>query len=86
MRLLQLAAHKEGIHKIQIRVHEDVANYLQNRKRKEVAALESAGEIQVSISGSPVASPELLEMICYDNNNNEVKFMPHEEPRPARRR
>ena len=86
MRLLQLAAHKEGIHKIQIRVHEDVANYLQNRKRKEVAALEAAGEIQVSISGSPVASPELLEMICYDNNNNEVKFMPHEEPRPARRR
>jgi ribonuclease E len=86
MRLLQLAAHKEGIHKIQIRVHEDVAFYLQNRKRKEVAALEAAGEIQVSISGSATASPELLEMVCYDNNNNEVKFMPHEEPRPARRR
>jgi ribonuclease E len=86
MRLLQLAAHKEGIHKIQIKVHDDVGFYLQNRKRKEIAALDAAGEIQVSISGSPTASPELLEMICYDHNNNEVKFMPHEEPRPARRR
>ena len=33
----------------------------------------------------PVA-PEHLEFVCYDSNNNEVKFMPFEEPRPPVRR
>ena len=31
-------------------------------------------------------TPEFMEFVCYDNNNNEVKFLPYEEPRPARRR
>src|SRR6202035_2130481 len=87
MRMLQLAAHHEGIHRIQVRVAEDVANYLLNRKRKEVAALEeTGGGIQVNVSGMPGVSPELVEFTCLDNNNNEVKFMPYEETRAPRRR
>ena len=52
MRLLQLAAHREHISRIEVRVHDDVANYLLNRKRKEIAQLEEAGEKQVPIRGS----------------------------------
>src|SRR5262245_31508040 len=79
MRMLQLAAHKEGIQRISIRVHEDVAGYLQNKKRKEIARLEDVGGIHVTISGQSSVSPEMLEFVCYDKNNNEVKFLPYDE-------
>jgi ribonuclease E len=86
MRLLQLAAHREGVQRINVRVHEEVAHYLLNRKRKEVARLEETGNIQVNVNGVPGVSPELLEFTCLDSNNNEVKFMPYEETRMPRRR
>src|SRR6202022_4606223 len=50
MRMLQLAAHREIIQRIQIRVAEDVAVYLLNKKRKEITRLEEAGEIQVHVN------------------------------------
>jgi ribonuclease E len=86
MRLLQLAAHRQHVTRVQVRVHDDVAHYLLNRKRREMARLEESGEIQMYVSGVPGAAPELLEFVCYDNNNNEVKFMPFEEPSRPRRR
>ena len=86
MRMLQLAAHRPNIQRIDIKVHQDVANYLQNRKRKAINQLEESGNTNVYINGDPVASPEMLAFVCYDNNNNEVKFLPTEEPvRPRRR-
>jgi ribonuclease E len=86
MRMLQLAAHNPSIHRIQIRVDEDVANYLLNKKRREISRLEEAGEIQVVIEGQSRSSPEYLEFVCYDNNNNEVKFLPYDENKGGRRR
>lgn len=86
MRLLQLAAHRERVHRVDIRVTEEVANYLLNKKRKEIAKLEESGELQVHITGRTGGPPEMLEFICTDNNNNEVKFLPApEETRPRRR-
>src|SRR5262249_35515727 len=79
MRLMQLAAHREGIHRMELRVHAEVANYLLNRRRKEIAALEEAGELQVAIYGVIGASPELLQKTCFDRMNSEVKF-PGSEP------
>jgi ribonuclease E len=86
MRFLQLATHNEHIRRIEIRVHEDVAHYLLNRKRKEVAQLESAGEKQVNIRHQSAVSPEFLQFSCYDAIDNEVKFMPYDEPPPRRHR
>src|SRR5262245_11780200 len=79
MRLIQLAAHRPGIHRIQVKVHTDVAHYLLNRKRREIAQLEESGEIQVAVAGAAEVSPEFMEFVCYDNHNNEVKFLSHEE-------
>jgi ribonuclease E len=85
MRMLQLAAHRDHVHHVEIRVADDVANYLLNKKRGEVARLEEMGNIQVQIRGSTGAPPETLEFTCYDNNNNEVKLFPGELPvRPRR--
>jgi ribonuclease E len=85
MRMLQLAAHRDHVHHIEIRVAEDVANYLLNKKRREIARLEEAGNILVQIRGAAGAPPETLEFTCYDNNNNEVKLFPSELPLRPRR-
>jgi len=80
MRLMQLAAHREGIHRMDVKVHAEVAHYLQNRKRREIARLEEAGEMLVAITGVIGAPPELLQLTCYDRNGSEVKFLPILEP------
>ncbi len=85
MRMLQLVAHRANVQRIQIKVQEDVANYLHNRKRKEVSGMEEAGGIQVSVVGVPGVSPEFLEFLYYDSNNNEMRFVPYEETKPRRR-
>jgi ribonuclease E len=85
MRLLQLAAHREAVHHIHVRVAEDVANYLLNRKRKEISKLEEEGDIQVQVSSESGAPPEMLDFVCYDRNNNEIKFLPYEENRGKKR-
>jgi ribonuclease E len=84
MRLLQLAAHKPTVQRVQIRVAEEVASYLHNKKRREICRLEEAGNITVTINGQFGVSPETLEFLCYDNNN-EVKLFAAEEVRPRRR-
>jgi ribonuclease E len=85
MRMLQLAAHRENVQRIQVRVAEDVAHYLLNKKRKEISQLEEPGKIQITITGAAGLAPETLEFTCFDNNNSEVKFLPQEESRPRRR-
>jgi ribonuclease E len=81
MRMLQLAAHRENVHRIEARVHEDVANYLLNKKRKEITRLEEAGNLQVTIAAAVGASPETLEFVYYDNNNTPHRFSPYDENR-----
>lgn len=85
MRMLQLAAHRDHVHHVEIRVAEDVAQYLLNKKRRAIARLEETGNIQVQIRGAAGAPPETLEFISYDNNNNEVKLFPSELPVRTRR-
>lgn len=85
MRMLQLAAHRAEIRHISVTVHDDVANYLHNKKRKEVVRLEEAGQVQVTISGKTNLAPETLVFLCYDSNNNEIRFHQVEETRPRRR-
>jgi ribonuclease E len=86
MRMLQLASHREFVNRAEVRVTEKVADYLQNKKRREIARLEESGNLQVTITGEAGLPPETLEFRCYDNNNNEVKLFPNEPapPRPRR--
>jgi ribonuclease E len=81
MRLLQLAAHKEAIGRALVKVHAAVADYLLNRKRREIGQLEETGSLQVTVTGLPGIPPETLELICFDKHNNEVKLLPA-EPMP----
>ena len=80
MRLLQLAAHKEPVGRAQVKVHAAVADYLLNRKRREIGHLEESGNLQVTITGLIGVAPETLDLICFDKHNNEVKLLPSEPP------
>src|SRR5262249_31356526 len=64
MRLLQLAAHKENVARVHVKVAEPVAHYLLNKKRREIAQLEDSGKMHVTIVTSPGALPETLELGC----------------------
>ena len=79
--MIQLAAHRTpAIQSIEVTVHAEVANYLLNRKRKELAKLEEQAKMQVLIAGQ-AGSPELCTFKCLDHNGNEVRLIP---PPPVR--
>jgi ribonuclease E len=86
MRLLQLAAHRENICQVNVRVTETVALYLLNRKRREINQFEESGRMQVTIQGIFNAPPEHLELSCLDANGSEVKLRPEEPAAPQRGR
>ncbi|QJW93706.1 Rne/Rng family ribonuclease [Frigoriglobus tundricola] len=77
MRLLQLAAHRApAVQLVQVTVHPDAANYLLNKRRKDIAALEERGKLEVQITGQAGLSPDVLNVRCFDHNGNEVRLLP----------
>ncbi len=77
MRLLHLAAHRApAVQLVQVSVHADAANYLLNKRRKEIAALEERGKLEVQITGQAGVSPDLMTVRCFDHNGNEVRLLP----------
>ena len=67
-----------GAHGAPVNVSDEVAAYLNNRKRRELSRVEEDGQIVLQILGSEDNMPEYLAMDCYDDEGSEVKF----EPRP----
>jgi ribonuclease E len=77
MRMLQLAAHRApAIATVQVGVHPDVAHYLLNKRRKEIATLEERGKLEILVTGQPGVSPDTLSVRCFDHNGNEVRLLP----------
>jgi ribonuclease E len=74
MRLLILAAQREDIARVSITVAEDVATYLNNKKRREMARLEDEGRIGIQIFGRETVSPEFLLVECQDSSGRDVKL------------
>ena len=52
----------------------EVADYLNNRKRHDLARLEDEGSMTVQIVGDEHAGPEHLVFECWDAEGREVKF------------
>jgi ribonuclease E len=74
MRLLILATQHPDVSKVTISVADDVATYLNNKKRRELSRLEDENEIWVQIFGTEDASPEHLVLECHDNQGRELKI------------
>lgn len=85
MRMLQLASCREPIHQVDVVTCPEVADYLLNRRRKEILAMEEVGAMTVTIRGMPGVPPEHLHFACLDHNGNEVRLIVP-EPVPFRPR
>ncbi len=67
------AAHHDRVVKLTVTVEEEVANYLNNRKRRELAQMEDEGRIEALILGREGVSPEFLRLECLDEGGREVR-------------
>ncbi len=80
MRILALGSHREDIRRINITVSPGVATYLNNRKRKEVARIESESGMSIQINFKENVPAEFLQIDCYDANSSEVRLFPLPAP------
>ncbi|MFM7975135.1 MAG: ribonuclease E/G [Pirellula sp.] len=71
-RILMLACQHQGVAKVNIRVNESVAAYLNNRKRRELIQLEESSGVAILILGSDSQFPEFLEVDCRDKDGSIV--------------
>ena len=71
-RILMLASQHQGVARINVRVNENVAAYLNNRKRRELNQLEESSGVAILILGSDSQFPEFLEIDCRDKDNGIV--------------
>jgi ribonuclease E len=74
VRLLILTSQRPDISKITVTVADDVADYLNNRKRRELTRLEDQGQVTVQVLGAKNVSPEYLAFECRDSEDRLVKF------------
>jgi len=75
VRLLILASQREEISRISVTVCDEVATYLNNKKRREISRLEDDGAMSVQIFSREDVSPEHLLVECHDLTGRDVKFV-----------
>jgi len=76
IRMLILAGQRPKVTRITVTVAGDVADYLNNRKRHELAKLEDELALTLKVLGVKGVPPEHLEIDCRDAEDREVKFSP----------
>jgi ribonuclease E len=74
VRLLMFAAQRDGVDRVSVTVAEEVSNYLQNQKRRDIAKLEDQGHMAIQVFGKEEAPPEHLVLECFDANGREIKL------------
>lgn len=73
VRKLMMAVQGDRVAKVTVTVEEEVAAYINNRKRRELARLEDENEIEIIVTGREGISPEHLEIACEDEAGREVR-------------
>jgi ribonuclease E len=74
VRLLILAAQRPDIAKVVVTVADDVAEYLNNKKRRELSRLEDEGKMLIQVIGAEDVPPEHLVIACYGADERQAKF------------
>jgi len=75
VRMLMLARQQNGVSRVTVRVNDEVASYLNNKKRRELSELETNSQLNVQILGSASHYPEHLEIECFDGNERTVELV-----------
>ncbi len=74
IRMLLLAAQRPDIVRVTVTVAEDVAEFVNNRKRRDLTQLEDQGGMVVQVIGAKGVSPENLMIECSDSDGRAVRF------------
>ncbi|MEM6692477.1 MAG: Rne/Rng family ribonuclease, partial [Planctomycetota bacterium] len=74
IRTLALAVKNKHVTRITVRVNDEVAAHLNNRKRRDVIEMEERGNMSVQILGSEATYPEHLELDCRDAQGERVEI------------
>ena len=69
-----MCAQQEQITQITVTVEEDVATYLNNRKRRDLTALEDEQGLNVMVLSREDVSPEYFKIECEDASGREVRI------------
>ena len=84
MRTLMTSANSDSVRRVDVGVQQSVANYLINRKRREITNLEEEYDVTVNIQASSDAAPEQLSVRCFDEIGNEVHVFAQEHSHSRR--
>ncbi|MCZ6699103.1 MAG: Rne/Rng family ribonuclease [Planctomycetota bacterium] len=79
MRRVRLAAHRGGVARIDAEVAVDVANEIQNRKRRQMAELEQSAGLRIQVVGRTGVGVEHVRVSCTDRRGREVAAATHGE-------
>ncbi|MBM4020923.1 MAG: Rne/Rng family ribonuclease [Planctomycetes bacterium] len=74
MRTLQLSGMRDDVTRLNIIVHDAVATWLNNRKRREITQFEDETHIQLHVDGKEDVSPEHLVFEAWDASGRSVRF------------
>ena len=74
MRTLQLSATRDDIARLNVTVHDEVATWINNRKRREIAQFEDTVHMQLHVVGKESVSPEHMMFEAWDSNSRPVRF------------
>ena len=73
IRLLMTAANREEVKAITCEIHDSVASYLNNRKRREITNIEERSEVTIVIDARNDVTPEHLRLRCADDIGSEIR-------------
>jgi ribonuclease E len=74
VRKLLMCAHTTGVTRITVTVEEEVASYLNNKKRRDLVQLEQDSNVEVQVVSGEGLAPEYLKVDCVDANGREVRI------------
>jgi ribonuclease E len=74
VRKLISRSHSPQVARITVTVEEEVANYLNNKKRRELVRLEQENNVEVQVISGEGLSPEYLKIDSFDANGREVRL------------
>ena len=74
IRKLIMHVQHEKVARVTVSVEEAVANYLNNRKRRELTNLEDEHSIEIIVLSHEDVSPEFLKIVSEDNSGREIRM------------
>jgi ribonuclease E len=73
-RKLQHVTGNKQVSRVIVTVEEEVASYLNNKKRRDLVQLEQDNSVEVQVVSKEGLSPEFLRIDCQDANGREVRI------------